>query len=645
MCGICGIASSGELPAAAASGVRAMSEALRHRGPDDHGIYADSAAVLGIRRLSIIDVAGGHQPIANEDDRIWVVFNGEIYNHRQLRAELEARGHRFRTRSDTEVIVHAYEEYGTGCPEHLAGMFAFAIWDVRRRRLFAARDRLGQKPFYYARRGEHLCFGSELKALLALSDIPRELDEVALHHYLSLQYVPEPRSIYRGVRKLPAAHWLSFEDGRLRLERYWDLDFEPKLTLDQQEAAGELRRLLGQAVRRRLMSEVPLGAFLSGGIDSSIVVGLMAEHGSSPVKTFSIGFTFESLNELPHARKVAEHWGTEHHELVVTPERFDDLLPRLAQAFDEPFADSSAFQTYYLARETRRHVTVALNGDGGDECFAGYPRYWLDRYVRPYAALPAWLTQRLAPALLDLLPEPEQEVIEANWVLGLKRLAQVARISPEASILRWGSYFDEAMKSRLYSPELRARLAGADSAQLLAADFEAAHAESFLDRTLAVDTRNYLCGDILVKTDRMTMAHSLEGRSPFLDHELLEFVARLPASLKLRGREGKVLLRRTFSEILPQGIGQRPKRGFAPPIEAWLRKELRPAVHELLLGPEASLRGYFSHRKIAAMVAEHETRKRDHGRRIWALLMLEGWLRQSGLQANAQKADRAPIGP
>lgn len=635
MCGICGIVSSGKLPAESADRVRAMSEALRHRGPDDHGIYTDSAAALGIRRLSIIDVAGGHQPIANEDGSVWVVFNGEIYNHRELRSELESRGHRFRTRSDTEVIVHAYEEYGTECPTHLAGMFAFAIWDSTRRRLFAARDRLGQKPFYYARRGERLCFGSELKALLTLPDLPREIDGVALHHYLSLQYVPEPRSIYRGIRKLPAAHWLVFEDGRLRLERYWNLSFEPKLPLDERQAGEELRRLLEQAVRRRLMSEVPLGAFLSGGIDSSIVVGLMAEHSSTPVKTFSIGFTFESLNELPHARKVAEHWDTEHHELVVTPERFDDLLPRLVDAFDEPFADSSAFQTYYLARETRRHVTVVLNGDGGDEGFAGYPRYWLDRYVRPYAALPDWLTQRLAPALFDLLPEPEQEVIEANWVLGLKRLAQVARITPKASILRWGSYFDEAMKSRLYYPALKARLEGIESAELLAADFDDAHAESFLDRTLSVDLRNYLCGDILVKTDRMTMAHSLEGRSPFLDHELLEFVARLPARFKLRGRQGKALLRESLAETLPPGIGRRPKRGFAPPIEAWLRKELRPAVHDLLLSPEAKLADLFSRRRMSDLVSEHEAGERDHGRRIWALLMLEGWLRQGSAGAQS----------
>ena len=629
MCGICGIASSKELPAEARTWASAMSDALTHRGPDDQGIYLDSSAVLGIRRLSIIDVAGGHQPITNEDESIWVVCNGEIYNHRELRSLLEAKGHRFRTRSDTEVIVHAYEEYGTECPAHLAGMFAFAIWDSRQCRLFAARDRLGQKPFYYARNGDLLCFGSELKALLRLPNVALEIDHVALHHYLSLQYIPEPWSIYRGIRKLPAAHWLSFEDGRLRLERYWDLDFEPKLPLTEEDAAAELRRLLQRAVRRRLMSEVPLGAFLSGGIDSSIVVGLMAQQSSTPVKTFSIGFTFESLNELPYARAVAEHWGTEHHELVVTPERFEDVLPKLTEAFDEPFADSSAFQTYYLARETRRHVKVALNGDGGDECFAGYPRYWLDRYVKPYAAMPRWLTQRLAPALVDRLPEPEQAVIEANWVLGLKRLAQVTRISPKASILRWGSYFDNTMKAELYSPELRARLEGIDTSELLAMDFENARAQSFLDRTLSVDIRNYLCGDILVKTDRMTMAHSLEGRSPFLDHDLLEFVARLPTRLKLRGRNGKFLLRRAFSEVLPPGIEQRPKRGFAPPIEAWLRNELRPAVHELLLSPASALKGYFSSTKMAEMATEHELGKHDHGRRIWALLMLESWLRQT----------------
>ncbi len=630
MCGICGIASAEELPAESPVWVGAMCDALVHRGPDDEGIHADTAAVLGSRRLSIIDVPGGRQPIANEDETVWVVFNGEIYNHRELRSVLEARGHRFRTRSDTEVIVHAYEEYGTDCPAHLGGMFAFAIWDSKRRRLFAARDRLGQKPFYYARHGELFCFGSELKALLEIPGVEREIDEVALHHYLSLQYIPDPRSIYRAIRKLPAAHWLSFEDGRLVIERYWDLDFEPKLSIDERQAAEELRRLLEQAVRRRLVSEVPLGAFLSGGLDSSIVVGLMAENSANPVKTFSIGFTFEALNELPHARAVAERWGTEHHELVVTPERFEDVLQRLTAAFDEPFADSSAFQTYYLARETRRHVTVALNGDGGDEGFAGYPRYWLDRYVRPYAGLPRWITQGLVPALVDRLPEPRQTIIEANWVLGLKRLAQVARISPKASIVRWGSYFDESLKSELYTPDFRARLSGVDTAELLGLDFDNARARTFLDRTLAVDTRNYLCGDILVKTDRMTMAHSLEGRSPFLDHELLEFAARLPARLKLRGRRGKVLLRHAFRELVPPSIRRRPKRGFGAPIEAWLRNELRPAVHELLLRPSAMLTDYLDKTKIAAMVADHEAARCDHGRRIWALLMLEEWLRQRG---------------
>ncbi len=628
MCGICGVVSSTRLPEECPHQVRAMCGVLTHRGPDDEGYYVDASAALGMRRLSIIDVAGGHQPIANEDETVWVVCNGEIYNHRRLRSELEKQGHRFRTRSDVEVVVHAYEEYGADCPTHLAGMFAFAIWDRRRRRLFVARDRLGQKPLYYARRGELLCFASELKALATLPAVTGEIDEVALHHYLSLQYVPDPWSIYHSVRKLPAAHWLSFEDGRLEIGRYWQLEFEPKLKLDQRQAAAELRRLLRQAVRRRMMSEVPLGAFLSGGIDSSIIVGLMAEHSSKPVETFSIGFTYEALNELPYARTVAERWGTEHHELLVTAERFDDILPKLTAAFDEPYADSSAFQTYTLARETRRHVTVALNGDGGDECFAGYTRYWLDRYVRLYAMLPGWITQRLAPALFDRLPEPRQAAIEANWVLGLKRLAQVARVSPKASIVRWGSYFDETFKSELYGRRFGARLSGADTAELLAADFDAARAESFLDRTLAVDMSHYLCGDILVKADRMTMAHSLEGRSPFLDHDLLEFVARLPARFKLRGREGKVLLRRACADLLPPSIRKRPKRGFGAPVEAWLRDELKPAVHDLVLSPGAELRSYFSHRKIAEMVEAHEAGREDHGRRIWALLMLEAWLRQ-----------------
>ena len=627
MCGFCGIVGDGN-PEQRRHQVRAMAGALIHRGPDDEGFHVEDSVALGMRRLAIIDVAGGQQPIANEDETVWVVFNGEIYNHRELRAELERQGHRFRTDCDTEVLVHAYEEYGTDCAAHLAGMFAFALWDRRRRRFYAARDRMGQKPFYYAWDGERLSFGSELKALTRLPDLRTEVDELALHHYLSLQYVPEPWSIYRSVRKLPAAHWLSLEDGKLRIERYWRLDFEPKLTFDDREAASELRRLLSRAVRRRLMSEVPLGAFLSGGLDSSIIVGLMAEHSRAPVKTFSIGFDFEALNELPHARAVAGRWGTEHHELRVIPERFDDLLPLLVEAFDEPYADSSAFQTWYLARATRRHVTVALNGDGGDECFAGYTRYWLDRYVKPYAMLPRFITQTLAPAFFDRLPEPKQAAIEANWVLGLKRLAQVARVSPKASIVRWGSYFDEAWKARLYTPERAQRLAAVDTAELLAADFDAARAESFLDRTLAVDLSHYLCGDILVKADRMTMAHSLEGRSPFLDHELLEFVARLPTRLKLQGRQGKVLLREACADLLPPSIQNRPKRGFGAPIESWLRDPLRGIVHDLLLGKDARLLAYFSAQPIAAMVEAHQAGREDHGRRIWALLMLEAWLRR-----------------
>jgi len=628
MCGICGVVSAGGLPPQATDWVRAMSDTLRHRGPDDEGFHVDGTVAMGMRRLSVIDLAGGHQPIANEGKTVWLVFNGEIYNHRELRADLEARGYRFRTQSDTEVIVHAYEEFGTACAKHLIGMFAFAIWDAKRQRLYAARDRLGQKPFYYTLHRKMFCFGSELKALLQIPGVAGDLDAVALHHFLSLQYVPDSRCIYQDIQKLPAAHWLTFENGRIHLESYWNLEFEPKILLDEEEAGEELRRLLTQAVRRRLICDVPHGAFLSGGIDSSIVVALMAELSSKPVKTFSIGFTYEHLNELPYARAVADRWQTEHHEFTVTPDDFDDLLPKLTDAFDEPFADSSAFQTYYLAKEARQHVTVALNGDGGDEVFAGYPRYWMDRYVQPYAALPDFTTQRLVPALVDRLPEPSQTAIEANWILGLKRLAQASRISHKASILRWGSFFDEAYKSKLYNETMRTLSGGTDTAWLLAQDFDNSHAATPLDRTLSVDIRNYLCGDILVKADRMTMAHGLEARSPFLDHELVEFAARLPAHFKLRGRQGKYLLRKTFRETLPKTIYNRPKRGFGAPVETWLRNELRPAVHELLLSPSAQLSGFFSRDTMAEMITEHETRKRDHGRRIWSLLILEVWLRR-----------------
>jgi asparagine synthase (glutamine-hydrolysing) len=628
MCGICGIFSPYGLFAIDATLIQRMNSCLIHRGPDEEGVYTDSQAAIANRRLRIIDLSNGRQPIPNEDETIWIVFNGEIYNYQETRARLMRAGHHFRTNSDTETILHAYEEYGYDCLQHLAGMFAFAIWDKRCQKLFIARDRLGKKPLYYTSQNGRFLFASEIKAILQDSHIPRQLEPLALHHYLTLQYVPDPWSIYKDINKLPAAHYLICDSDGIKIDRYWDLSYLPKWQLDEQEAKEELNRLLVQSVQRRLISEVPLGAFLSGGIDSSIIVALMAQQSSQPIKTFSIGFTYQSFNELPYARQVAQHWQTDHHEFVVESERVEETLHKLSVAFDEPFADSSALQTYYLAKMTRQYVTVALSGDGGDETFAGYPRYWMDPFIHPYTILPRFITQKAFPALVNWLPEAHDVIIEANWKAGLKRLAQASRISEKASIIRWGSYFNEEMKAALYRPEFRDLVNGKDTADLLAHDYDRAQAASYLDRTLYVDTVNYLPGNGLVKVDRMTMAHSLEARQPFLDHDFVEFVARLPERWKLKGREGKALLKETFYDKLPAAIFQRPKRGFAAPIEAWLKQDLRPLVHDLLLSPDSGLRIYFQPQSVLNLIQQHEEGIADHGRRIWCLLILESWLRE-----------------
>ncbi|MBD3320056.1 MAG: asparagine synthase (glutamine-hydrolyzing) [Chitinivibrionales bacterium] len=628
MCGICGICSPGKISETDIHCMHRMCSLLQHRGPDDEGHYHDDYAALGMRRLSIIDIKGGHQPLSNEDKTLWIVFNGEIYNFQELRKTLQNKGHTFSSKSDTETIIHAYEEYGDACVNHFAGMFAFALWDSRNQRLFAARDRLGQKPLYYAESKGKVIFGSELKAILCQSKQSWPLDEIAIYHYLSLQYIPDPLTAYKGIHKLPAAHVLTYDSNGITLKRYWDLSYEPKLKISEQEAGQELRRLMNNAVHRRMISDVPLGAFLSGGIDSSIIVGLMAQQTAKKVRTFSIGFSTDSFNELPYAQSVANKWKTDHHEFVVSPDRLSDILPKIVGAFDEPFADSCAIQTYYLSQMTKEHVTVALNGDAGDEVFAGYPRYWLDTWVAPYTLLPPFITQKLVPMLLSPLREPDSVPIEANWIMGLKRLSQVTRVPKEASIIRWGSFFDERFKQVVYKDERYQKLKHSPTSELLKEFFSNAAALSFVDKTLAVDTRFYLAGNGLTKTDRMTMTHSLEGRSPFCDHELFEFCARLPVEFKLKHRNTKFLLKKTFSDMLGHKLAKRPKRGFAAPIEMWLKDQLKEQVRESLLCSSASVHEFFNVSSLKSLIDEHERGRANHGRRIWALVVLEEWMRQ-----------------
>ena len=632
MCGICGIVSyDPERPADDAL-LQAMAGVMRHRGPDDEGYYraecqddfGPSTVGLGFRRLSIIDLCTGHQPMANEDQTVWVVFNGEIYNFQQLRPGLEAAGHRFRTRSDTEVLVHLYEEHGLDCLEKLRGMFAFAVWDSRQRRLFLARDRLGQKPLVYFHDGRRFLFASELKAILQAPGIAREVDPEAIHHYLTYQYVPHPLCILRGFKKLPPAHYAVFSNNRCEVRRYWTPDFGSKSEAPEHELADELRGVLEEATRLRLISDVPLGAFLSGGIDSSIVVGLMAKLTDQPVKTFSIGFEEAKYDETRYAQLVAARFGTDHREFVVRPNAVE-ILPKLAWHYDEPFADSSAVPTFYVSQMTSEHVKVALTGDAGDETFAGYPRYLATRLGGWFDHLPGVLRRFLAGPVWGLLPA---SVEAKTWRRRAKRLFTALNLPPQERYARWIAIFDDARKAELYTDAFAAKVQGKASAERLKQWYGQCGDPDFVGKTTFVDLMTYLPDDLLVKVDIAAMAHSLETRSPFLDHKLVELSGAIAVRHKLRGFRSKHLLKRAFADLLPKEVRKRPKMGFGVPIGEWFRNELSAYVREVLLDPQAVGRGYFKESALASLIREHVERRYDHGYRLWALLMLELWHRQ-----------------
>lgn len=630
MCGICGQINVDQERPVDPVILGRMNAVIRHRGPDSDGMYLHENVGLAVRRLAIIDLVTGDQPMCNEDGNVWIVFNGEIYNHPQLRSQLQARGHVFQTKSDTEAILHLYEERGPACVEHLRGMFAFAIWDEKQCRLLLARDRLGKKPLYYAQHDGAILFGSELKCILEYPGLPREIDLEAIHHYLTLQYVPDPWTAFAGIHKLPPGHRMVWQAGRSEIERYWDLVYEPKWTEPGPELRRRLRDAIAEAVRIRLMSEVPLGAHLSGGIDSSIIVGLMAGMMDQPVKTFSIGFKEDAFSELSYARQIAQRFGTEHHEFILEPDALD-VLPRLVAHFDEPFADPAAIPTWYLAQMTREHVTVALNGDGGDEAFAGYQRYYADVIADAYRLVPALLRHGVVDRLLHALPVQTDRPMERSYVMALRRLAQAADISHAASIVRWGGYFDEADKQALYTPDVRQVVNNTPSAALLEATFRRALAGNRVDRTLYTDVHHYLPGALLPKVDRTTMAHSLEARSPFLDHHVMELAARLPVSWKVKGRRTKWILRELFADLVPESVAKRGKVGFGVPLGMWFAGPLYRSAQDLLLAPDAQIRNYLQAEAVRRMVEENRDGIADHGKRIWALSMLESWLRQYGL--------------
>ncbi len=624
MCGICGISHSDNRKPERAL-LETMNASIAHRGPDSDGFHIDAGVGLAMRRLAIIDVSGGDQPIANETESVWIVFNGECYNYPEMRAELERRGHRLATKSDTECIVHFYEDEGIDCVKRLRGMFAFALWDENKQRLLLARDRLGKKPMYYTVQNGTLYFGSELSAVLTALPHKPEIDLEALDLYLSLQYIPDPLTIYQGIHKLPPAHTLVWENGQIHLERYWDYTYQPKWNASEDELIEELRARLREAVKIRLLSERPLGAHLSGGIDSSIIVALMSEFASGPVKTFSAGFEEQNFTELPYARAVAEKYATDHHEFTLTYGDIPATLEKIACHFGEPFADASAIPLYHLSMLTREHVTVALNGDGGDENFAGYQRYWLDGFANAYARAPRLLTRSLIPSIANLLPDNADRPVGQSVVSGIKRLEQIPEIDRRASILRWGSYFSPKQRASLWKPEFRFDSTNAQN--LLAHHFDSADG-SYLDKTLYTDLHTYLPGDLLVKADRMTMAASLEGRSPFLDHELVEWSARVPDQFKVKGRSGKYLLKKAFAKELPESLKGRAKQGFGIPLSAWFRGPLLDWSKQILLDNGSPLHQWFERDVLNTLIEEHVSARVDHGKRLYALAMLGMWAKR-----------------
>ena len=609
-----------------------MRDVLCHRGPDDRGRYlaefqfdgAPAKVGLGHARLSIIDLATGHQPLSNEDGAIWIVFNGEIYNFLELRQGLVSRGHTFRTRSDTAVIVHLYEERGPDCLRELRGMFAFAIWDGRQNTLFLARDRIGQKPLVYRAEPNRFLFASEIKSLLQARGVPRELSLEALHHYLTFQYVPHPLTMFKGIAKLPPGHYLLWKNGRTEVREYWRPPFRTAERLPEAEYVERLRELLTEAVRLRLISDVPLGAFLSGGLDSSIIVALMAQLSNAPVRTFSIGFEERRYDELEYARMVAQHFRTEHKEFVVRPKAME-VIPKLVWHYDEPFADSSAVPTYYVSQITRQPVKVALTGDAGDEGFAGYPRYRAVKLAQWFDRLPRFVRGALAGRFWERLPASvKQKTLRRR----LRRLFLALNLPPRERYARWCAIFDDERKRALCSPELNAELENVPSWKIFDEEYEKVPELDFLGQTTFVDYMRYMPDDLMVKVDIASMAHGLECRAPFLDHKVIEFIGTIPTDLKMRGFTSKYLLRRAFGHMLPPELLKRPKMGFGVPISDWFRGELKDFLREILLDHTALHRGYFRPEAVRTLVEEHVQSRYDHGYRLWALLMFELWHRR-----------------
>ena len=620
MCGIAGMVQTHPDGALDNATVHRMCEAIVHRGPDDEGIFVKAGVGLGMRRLSIIDLAGGHQPVFNEDKTIWIVFNGEIYNFPELRDELEKRGHRFYTRTDTEVIVHLYEDLGAECVTKLRGMFALALYDERRGKLLLARDRLGKKPLHYALAGNRFLFGSEIKSILAVAPELASVNHEALLQYMYFGYIPDPITAFLPIQKLPPGHLLELEAGQVRVRQYWDLpEYGTHPPRSDEECLEELEWRLAEAVRIRLISDVPLGALLSGGTDSSTVVALMARASSKPVKTFSIGFGHDDFNEARYARIVAKHFGTEHHELIVEPNILE-TVETLTSSLEEPFGDSSMLPTYYVSCMARKHVTVALSGDGGDEIFAGYDRYGINLRRNAFGRVPRWAGRLFRKRIYPWLPKNMRgRRLAYNMSLPWRE-----RYVDSISFL---PLFERDIP--LLSDEFREILrTGGDPESVMFRYFDQAPAKDPVDQMLYVDTKTYMVGDILTKVDRMSMATSLEVRVPILDHMFVEWATGLPVEWKLRGGQQKYIFRKLAERVgVPHEALYRPKQGFAMPLVHWIRHELKDLILSVLLEPRTLQRGYFNPQGVRQLLDEHFRGHRDHSGGIWRLLMLELWHR------------------
>jgi asparagine synthase (glutamine-hydrolysing) len=602
-----------------------MAAAIAHRGPDDEGFHLRGPIGLASRRLSIIDPEGGHQPIANEDGSVWVVFNGEIYNHQSLRRGLEARGHRFSTRSDTEVIVHLYEEEGESCVEALHGMFAFALWDEREGVLVLARDRLGQKPVFYSESGGAFRFASEVKALLAVSSQGRELDLESLHHYLSLRFVPSPRTMFRGIHKLPPGHYLVLRDGVKRVHRYWQLSFRQKLATSDDELLERLEEQLERSVAEHLLSDVPVGALLSGGMDSSMIVALASRVVSRPLQTFAIGVEQQEFDELPHARRVAEHCGTHHIERRVSADLIHQL-PEMIACLDEP-SDPIAACMSRAAELAASHVKVVLGGDGGDELFAGFDRYQGVGYIESYQRLPPLLRHKILRPLMALIPESFAYKSLSQKIRWLDRLSDLPDFAERYAEATCFFRFDHQEKRALWGESLWSRVEEIDSARVITEAFNSDHAEDPLDRMLYADFVTRLPEHSLMLGDRMSMSHGLELRSPFLDHQLVELLAAFPSRLKIRRGTLKYALRRLAESRLPRDIVRRPKQGFMFPVAFWFREELFPFLEGFLTQARTVEQGIFQRGSILRLLSEHRAGRVDHHVRLWMLLNVELWVR------------------